>query len=171
VSTAVVVRDEGPTGERLLAYCVPDGEVAPTPAQLRAHAARTLPDHMIPSWFLTLETLPLTPNGKLDTAALQKPEQEERAASVPGREPAGEVEKLIAGVWSEVLGRDGMAADSDFFALGGHSLVALRVVGRLKKNLGVVIPTKDVYRYPRLSDLAAHVDGLRAVAGTPTDRC
>ncbi|MFE4612676.1 amino acid adenylation domain-containing protein [Streptomyces niveus] len=162
VASAFVVRDKGPVGQRLLAYCVLDGEGTATREDLRDYAARMLPEYMVPSWFLILDRLPLTPNGKLDTAALLKPEQEERAASVIGRGPRGEVAELIAAVWSEVLGRDGIAANSDFFALGGHSLVALRVVGRLKKNLGVVIPTKDVYRYPLLSDLATHVESLRA---------
>ncbi|UOX91001.1 non-ribosomal peptide synthetase [Amycolatopsis sp. FBCC-B4732] len=141
-AAAVVLRDD-----RLIAYHVGGGDP-------RATAAEKLPEHMVPAAFVRLETLPRTPNGKLDTAALPEPEAD------GGPAPSGPVEELIADVWAEVLGRDGVGADDDFFALGGHSLVALRVVARLKKNFGVPVSTKDVYRHPRLADLAKHVSAL-----------
>ncbi|MFD8544267.1 amino acid adenylation domain-containing protein [Streptomyces sp. NPDC059649] len=156
-SAAVVVRDDGPAGERLVAYAVPAGGTTPDPARLRDHLASVLPDFMVPSHWVLLDALPLTANGKLDVAALPEPADAAGAPDGAAAEPDGPFEKLIAEVWSEVLGRQRVGADDDFFALGGHSLMALRVVGRLKRNLGVVISVKEVYRHPRLRDLAQHV--------------
>jgi amino acid adenylation domain-containing protein len=174
-SAVVVVRgnngndnDDLP-GDRLVAYCVPGTGAALVPARLRAYAARALPDFMVPADFLVLTRFPLTPNGKLDVAALPaapKPAGPPSAAVAP----ASSSERLLAGVWSEVLGRERVGLDDDFFALGGHSLLALRAVARLKKDLGLTISVKDVYRYPRLGDLAGHVDALlRARACAPAD--
>jgi acyl-coenzyme A synthetase/AMP-(fatty) acid ligase/acyl carrier protein len=146
-AAAVVLRDD-----QLVAYHVGGGS-----EEARAAAAAQLPGYMVPAAFVRLDQLPRTPNGKLDTAALPAP-----AAEAGGAAPSGVVEELIADVWSEVLGRDRIGADDDFFALGGHSLVALRVVARLKKNFGVPVSTKDVYRHPRLADLAQHVSALGA---------
>ncbi|WP_063992047.1 MULTISPECIES: non-ribosomal peptide synthetase [unclassified Streptomyces] len=174
VATAVVqIRPAADTtdasGDRLVAYLVPAAGDAgpetgtePGAALLRKHAAQALPEFMLPSDYVFLDALPLTPNGKLDTAALPAPEAAGGPAEAAGGAPATETERLIAGVWSEVLGRASIGVDDDFFALGGHSLMALRVVGRLKKSLGRPVPVKDVYKHPRLRDLADHVDALRA---------
>ncbi|GAA1240425.1 hypothetical protein GCM10009665_34110 [Kitasatospora nipponensis] len=159
VTVAVAAVRTGPDGDALLvAYYVPVPGAGLEPQELRTHCAAALPDHLVPSALVPLEALPLTANGKLDHAALPAPEDRPQ---VRGRVPEGELEELIAGVWAEVLGREAISADDDFFALGGHSLVALRVVSRLKRTAGVVLPTKDVYRYPRLSDLARHAESRR----------
>jgi len=102
----------------------------------------------------------------VDLAALPAPEENPAAdaETAADREnaPDGEVETLIAAVWSEVLGRERVRADDDFFAMGGHSLIALRVVARLKKQFGIAMSTREVYRHPQLRDLARHVETLRA---------
>ncbi|MFI1170069.1 amino acid adenylation domain-containing protein [Streptomyces melanogenes] len=160
IGAAVVALRTGPDGDTLLAaYYVTEPDAAVSDDELRAHCAATLPAHVVPSAFVRLEALPLTPGGKVDTAALP---EITAAATAAGRAPEGELEQLIAGVWAEVLGRDSVHADENFFALGGHSLVALRVVSRLKRATGIVLPTKDVYRFPRLSDLARHAESLRS---------
>ncbi|MFI2076643.1 amino acid adenylation domain-containing protein [Streptomyces triculaminicus] len=148
-------------GTDLLAHYVPADGAAPTTAELRAHTAAALPGYMVPAAFVALDALPRTVSGKVDVRALPDPEPQSTPER-PGPGPGSEIEELIAGVWSEVLGRDDIHPDDDFFALGGHSLVALRVVSRLKKRIGVVMPTKDVYRHPRLRDLAGHAEALRA---------
>jgi amino acid adenylation domain-containing protein len=171
-TTAVLVRDGGAAGDQLVAYCVPaepvDGPTATALTErLREHAAEALPVFMVPSLYVLLDELPLTPNGKLDTAALPGA-REASASAAAGSAPQGEFEKLIADVWSEVLGREGVGAEGDFFALGGHSLMALRVVARLKKHLGLAISVKEVYRYPRLRDLARHVETTNRLATART---
>ncbi|WP_329180078.1 non-ribosomal peptide synthetase [Streptomyces decoyicus] len=168
VAAAVVTlhRDTA-AGEQLAAYYVAATGAAgdtpatgtPTPGTLRAHLAAVLPQFMLPTAYLALDTMPLTVNGKVDLAALPAPEP---ASETPDSAPEGEAETLIAAVWSEVLGREHIRADDDFFAMGGHSLIALRVVARLKKQLGVAMSAREVYRHPRLRDLARHVESLRA---------
>ncbi|MEV6133406.1 non-ribosomal peptide synthetase [Streptomyces violaceusniger] len=160
LAAAVATVRTGPDGDaRFAAYYVPRPDAEVTDEELRAHCAAALPAHLTPSVFIRLDTLPLTPNGKVDYQALHPLPS---TAATPGRAPEGELERLIADVWAEVLGRDAVHADDDFFALGGHSLIALKVVARLKRTAGVVLPTKDVYRYPRLHDLARHAELVRA---------
>ena len=177
VATAVVaVHRDTSAGERLVAYFTRAAASATgsgfQPAQdaesvdaesgaLRAHCAAALPEIMVPAVYLCLDAIPLTVNGKVDRDRLPEPPAERPGA---GDDPEGVVEELIASAWSEVLGRDRVGADDDFFALGGHSLLALRVVGRLKRELGVVLPTAEVYRHPRLRDLAAYVEVNHASA-------
>ena len=150
-AAAVVVRDD--LAGQPVAYYVPSGLAGAR--ELREHAAASLPEVMVPAAFVEVAALPLTPGGKLDTAALPAP------PAVAGTAPEGEFEQFIAQVWAEVLGRDAVNADDDFFALGGHSLVALRVVSRVKKTFGLKMSPRDVYRHPRLTDLARHVESLR----------
>ncbi|MEU3574413.1 phosphopantetheine-binding protein, partial [Kitasatospora sp. NPDC036755] len=172
VARAVVVtRPDGLVEPELVAYCIPaeDDECGARfdVEQVRDHAARLLPDFMLPSWFVPLAHLPLTANGKLDLSALPDPRKADAGAAEPsdGGDPHGEIEELIAQVWAEVLGRERIGADDDFFALGGHSLMALRVVARIKRVLGLSVPTRQVYRHPRLRDLAQHVEFVRRDAG------
>ncbi|MFD4636245.1 amino acid adenylation domain-containing protein [Lentzea sp. NPDC058436] len=150
-AAAVVVRDD--LAGQPVAYYVPSGAAGAD--RLREHAAASLPEVMVPAAFVEVAALPLTPGGKLDTAALPAP------PAAAGTTPEGEFEQFIAQVWAEVLGRDSVNADDDFFALGGHSLVALRVVSKVKKTFGLKMSTRDVYRHPRLTDLARHVESLR----------
>ncbi|MCG8925095.1 non-ribosomal peptide synthetase [Lentzea sp. CC55] len=150
-AAAVVVRDD--LAGQPVAYYVPSGLAGAH--DLREHAAASLPEVMVPAAFVEVAALPLTPGGKLDTAALPAP------PVAAGTAPEGEFEQFIARVWAEVLGRDAVNADDDFFALGGHSLVALRVVSRVKKTFGLKMSPRDVYRHPRLTDLARHVESLR----------
>ncbi|MFI1370232.1 amino acid adenylation domain-containing protein [Streptomyces griseochromogenes] len=162
--TVVVLHSSSAVCEQLVAYFVP-AETGPAYEGLQQYVGDRLPAYMVPAAFISLEALPLTTNGKVDIAALPAPDAaglgEEEAA---GTSPKGQFETLIAQVWAEALGRDRVRAGDDFFALGGHSLIALRVVACLKKQLGLVIPTKDVYQHPRLRDLAKHVESLHASA-------
>ncbi|MFH8680501.1 amino acid adenylation domain-containing protein [Streptomyces lydicus] len=169
VSAAAVTLHHGSVaGEQLVACFVASDAVdgPPTAEDLRAQLATQLPKFMLPTVYTRLEALPLTVNGKVDLAALPAPEADPTAAAETAGDrenaPEGEVETLIAAVWSEVLGRDRVRADDDFFAMGGHSLIALRVVARLKKQFGIAMSTREVYRHPQLRDLARHVETLRA---------
>ncbi|MGK5638362.1 non-ribosomal peptide synthetase [Streptomyces sp. URMC 126] len=170
VAAAAVTLHRSPvTGEQLVAYYVAAADSAdgiPTAEALRGRLASVLPQFMLPTVYTALDALPLTVNGKIDVAALPAPEEsaEPAAHNAPDDALEGEAETLIAAVWSEVLGRERVRADDDFFAMGGHSLIALRVVARLKKQFGVAMSTREVYRHPRLRDLARHVDTLRAGA-------
>jgi amino acid adenylation domain-containing protein len=158
-AAAVVLRELPGRGTQLVGY-----HVSTVPAAaLRAALAETLPEYMLPGDLVPLAALPLTENGKLDRAALPDPAAPDAGTTDAGDgAELGAVAQVIAEVWAEVLGRDRVGADDDFFALGGHSLVALRAVARLKRTFGVAISTRDVYRHPRLSELARHVETLAA---------
>ncbi|MER5642218.1 non-ribosomal peptide synthetase [Kitasatospora sp. NPDC002227] len=160
LTTAVLTAYRDPAlGDQLVAYYVADEP--PTGSELRDHCAAVLPEFMVPSVFVAVDAVPLTVNGKVDWEALPSPQAAPAEQFV---EPQGVVEKLLAEVWSEVLGRDRISADDNFFALGGHSLVALRVIGRLKRELGLAVRTKEVYQHPQLRELAEYVEAKLAAA-------
>ncbi|WP_062648989.1 non-ribosomal peptide synthetase [Streptomyces maremycinicus] len=165
-AAAVVVREDRPGAPRLVAYVVADRASAaePDPAALRAHAAAALPEHMVPAAFVALEALPRTVNGKLDTAALPAPDPT-AAAPTTGRPPRTPREELVCAQFAAVLGVERVGPDDDFFALGGHSLVAMRLVSRIRKVLGAAgggVSLRTVFDAPTPARLAARLDADRA---------
>ncbi|MFF4339991.1 amino acid adenylation domain-containing protein [Kitasatospora sp. NPDC001540] len=153
---AVAVREDRPGVRRLVAWTVPDGSGADTaPAVLRAGLRRTLPDSMLPSAYVVLDALPVGPTGKLDRWALPSP-----APAAPGAdraEPATDAERVVAGVWSEVLGVPLPGRDDDFFDLGGHSLLGIKVVAKLRTALpdAAGLSLMDLFKHPTVRALAA----------------
>ncbi|GAA3074697.1 non-ribosomal peptide synthetase [Streptosporangium carneum] len=154
-AVVVVRRIEGLAGD-LVAYCVGAQDLD----DLRDHVAARLPAHMVPARFIRIDAFPLTVNGKVDHSALPDPDR--AAAERDGPPPEGEFEELVASVWAEVLGKDQVFADDDFFALGAHSLMAIRVVARVKNALGLALSVRDVYRRPVLRDFAEFVRSVHA---------
>ncbi|CUW31679.1 Dimodular nonribosomal peptide synthase [Streptomyces reticuli] len=155
---AVLVREDRPGDQRLVAYVVPADGAAPEAADLRAHAAGRLPDHMVPSAFVVLDALPLTPNGKLDRRALPVPGT---AAAVSSRQPRDPGEESLCAIFAKVLGLPGVGIDDSFFDLGGHSLLATRLVNQVRAELGVELPIRAVFEAPTVAALNAHVTGAR----------
>ena len=147
---AVAVRKAGPGDQRLVAYTVGSAE----PAGLRAHLAARLPEPMVPAAFVALERLPLNAHGKLDRRALPAPDPD-RGSERPYRAPESEQERLLAGIWAELLGLERIGADDDFFELGGHSLLATRVAARLRDSLGAEVPLRLLFEHSSLRGLAA----------------
>jgi len=142
----------------LMAYVIPVAGVGPGAEELRSYLAARLPRHMVPSAFVTLEQLPLMVNGKVDRHALPEPLPNARAVSATKFvAPATELERTIAGIWSEVLGREEIGTQDNFFDLGGHSLRLLLVHLRLREAIGVEIPLFELFQYPTVSTLAAHL--------------
>ncbi|MCX4718319.1 amino acid adenylation domain-containing protein [Streptomyces virginiae] len=157
---AVVVREDTPGEQRLVAYVVPvEGRVA-EPAELRRALAARLPAYMLPSAIVSLVALPVTPNGKLDRRALPAP-PEEGVLRAEFAAPATATEELAAAVWGEVLGTGRIGRHDDFFALGGHSLRATRVVSRLGARLGTGVPLRLLFEHPTLERFASALDALR----------
>ncbi|MFF0741810.1 amino acid adenylation domain-containing protein [Streptomyces sp. NPDC004111] len=158
---AVVVRDDAAGGRQLVAYAVPRPGSSPDAAALRAHASAALPDYLVPTAYVLLDTLPLAATGKVDRAALPAPE----AAPATGRAaPATGTEKILSGIFAEVLGVPDVGAEDNFFALGGHSLLATRVVARIARALGAEVPLREVFDHSTPRALAAVV--ARTAAGT-----
>ncbi|MER7213434.1 amino acid adenylation domain-containing protein [Streptosporangium sp. NPDC000239] len=140
--------------ERLLAYVVPVHEPGPSPEHLRGFLARTLPEYMIPSVFVSLERLPLAASGKVDRAALPAPSRED-GADTGYTAPRTHEERVIAELWAEMLGLDRVGVNDDFFTLGGNSLLAFRLVRRIREALGTDQPALSVFRKRTVEALAA----------------
>ena len=160
---AVAVRGEG-AERRLAAYVVFAAGVAVTVEALRADLAARLPEYLVPSDWVVLEALPLTPTGKVDRRALPAPAADERPAAPGDEAPRGPVEELLAGIWAELLGGRRVRRTDSFFALGGHSLAATRLMSRVARVLGVELPLRAVFASPTLAGLAEQVEAARAAA-------
>src|SRR6202035_2165629 len=151
--SVVLAREDAPGEKRLVAYVVArSGDLATTASNLHAHLREALPDYMLPAAFVALDALPRTPNGKVDRKALPPPERERDETGYVA--PRGPVEELLAGIWSEVLRAERIAARDSFFDLGGHSLLALQVVSRLRERCGLEVPVRALFEAPTLAGLA-----------------
>ncbi|RKT54244.1 non-ribosomal peptide synthetase [Saccharothrix australiensis] len=160
VASAAVVLSGG---RELVAYVTgsaTEGE------ELRAWCATRLPPHMVPGRVAHLDRMPTTAGGKVDFADLEGRAPRSPAGPEARREGGG-VEDLLCAVWGDILGLDAIDAEDNFFALGGHSLLAITVVSEVKKTFAVRIKTADVYRFPRLGDLAGHIRQVAAETARP----
>ncbi len=123
--------------------------------QLRGLAISKLPEPMVPSSFVILEVLPLTPNGKTDRKALPPPDDLRPSLAQDFVAPRNETETLIAACWSRVLGVDRVGIHDDFFALGGHSLKALRLINEVNSSTGIALAVIDFFKAPTVAGMAA----------------
>ena len=160
---AVIAREDGPGGKRLVGYVVPAGDAVLDAAALRAHLGQSLPEHMVPSALVVLDRLPLTPNGKLDRRALPAPEHRVGAVRRAARTPQ---EEILCGLFAEVLGLERVGIDEDFFALGGHSLLATRLISRIRSTLDVEVSIRSLFEAPTVEALVGRL-GDAQVARAP----
>ncbi|WP_275761271.1 non-ribosomal peptide synthetase [Ralstonia pseudosolanacearum] len=167
---AVMVREDAPGEQRLVAYYV-SGEAIEAQT-LREQLQASLPEYMVPAAYVKLEHLPLTPNGKLDRKALPTPEGQ-AYASTAYEAPQGEVEVALAGIWQTLLGVERVGRHDDFFALGGHSLQAVRLVAQVRTQLGAELGLTELFAQPSLSAVAQAIvrgQGTALPAITAADR-
>jgi len=154
---AIVVREDVPGEKRLVGYIVPDQQPAPTTSELHTFLKDKLPAYMTPSAFVMLDALPLTPNGKLDRRALPVPDALRPALTTSYLAPATEMERRIAEIWQDVLRVDRVGMHDNFFELGGHSLLLVRLHGRLNETFLQQVSIIELFRYPTIASLAAHL--------------
>ncbi|OJT21385.1 hypothetical protein BO221_26550 [Archangium sp. Cb G35] len=148
----VVAREDVPGDKRLVGYVVPQSGHTLDVSAVRTLLQQRLPEYMVPWTLVVLPALPLSPNGKVERKALPAPRgNAERKASRP---PQGPVEQTLARIWSEVLRVETVGAEDDFFALGGHSLLGLRVVS-LARREGLEMEVRQLFQHPTLAALAA----------------
>ncbi|MGW8654620.1 amino acid adenylation domain-containing protein, partial [Nocardia salmonicida] len=151
---AVIVREDQPGDQRIVAYVVAEGDLEPDLEVIRSGAAEQLPAYMVPAALVRLEWIPLTVNGKLDRRALPAPAVQARAF----RAPVTPVQETVAAVFADVLGLDRVGVDDDFFDLGGNSLIATRVVARIGAALGATVPVRALFEASTVEALAARVE-------------
>ncbi|GAB3214056.1 non-ribosomal peptide synthetase [Marinactinospora endophytica] len=168
VGQAVVVARPGADGRpALVGYLVArDAEIDVD--AVRAALADRLPGYMVPAALVALEALPLTANGKIDRAALPAPATRGEAPAGPA--PAGPFEAALRDLFADVLGLPRVGADDDFFALGGHSLAAARVAGRIRADLGVDAGVRDLFDAPTPAALAHRLADARRGGARPSRR-
>ncbi|HEX7182531.1 MAG TPA: amino acid adenylation domain-containing protein, partial [Thermoanaerobaculia bacterium] len=163
------LEDEAAGGKRLVAYVVrrrgEDGADGVGVPELREILGRRLPDYMVPSAFVFLEAMPMTPTGKVDRRALPAPGRERPDLGSEFVAPATPLESALARVWGELLGLDQVGVRDNLFELGGHSLVAAQIVTRVREDLGIELPLRDVFERPTVAGLAERLAALVEEAG------
>ncbi|SFJ64597.1 non-ribosomal peptide synthetase [Thermoflavimicrobium dichotomicum] len=153
----VIVREDVPGDKRLVAYLVCEQGLDQS-GDWRAYAKERLPEYMVPSAFVVMDSLPLNPNGKVDRKALPAPDlslqsEESAQASTP-------IEEIVAGIWHEVLRVPQVAVRQNFFELGGNSLLATQVIARLNQAFAIDLPLRVLFEKPTVRELSEVIEGL-----------
>jgi acyl carrier protein len=158
LDAAVAVQGDRPERQRLLAYIVRRTDSDLPTEDLRAFLRRRVPDYMVPAEFVELDRMPMLPSGKLDRTkleALNPFSSDRRRAAV---QPRTEVERKLKVIWKEVLELDEVGIDDDFFDLGGHSLGAMRVLARVRRDFHVDITIRRIFESPTIAEFALEVE-------------
>ncbi|MCX6580880.1 MAG: amino acid adenylation domain-containing protein [Candidatus Aminicenantes bacterium] len=159
VRESVVIARTDHTGDLYLcAYIVPALTVIPDTARLKEFLSRSLPDYMIPSYFVSIAYIPLNPNGKVDRRALPGPEIE---TGDKYEAPRSEIERKLVEIWSETLALDKgvIGIHDNFFERGGHSLKAAILVSRIRKEFCIAVPLVEVFKTPTVKGLGEYIGG------------
>jgi amino acid adenylation domain-containing protein len=168
IRQAVVIPvDDAQGGKQLVVYLVAEVN-PPSMNELRSFLRRKLPDYMVPSAFVMLESLPLNTSGKIDRLALPAPNQNQALAHADFVPPRTPVEDVLATIWAETLRRDRVGVHDDFFSLGGHSLLVARIVARVSQTLHVELPMRTLFEASTVAALATEVEKLQQTAALPT---
>jgi amino acid adenylation domain-containing protein len=159
-----MVREDNPGDKRLVAYytvAATDGHVAMVEeGTLRAYLSTVLPEYMMPGAYVELESLPLTPNGKLDRRALPQPDY--AGPTHKYEAPVGDIEIALARIWAETLKLDRVGRHDNFFAWGGHSLLAIRLIERMRSE-GLQIDVRTLFITPTIAGLAAGMEEMKEI--------
>ena len=150
---AVVVRQDAPGDQRLVGYVTCRAGANATTAELRDHLRKTLPEYMVPATIVRLEAFPLTPNRKVDRRALPKPELP-AAKPESSTAPRDEIEAALVNIWQKVLRVDRISIHDSFFDLGGHSLLIIQVLSRLRERFALDLTVRDLFERPTIAEIA-----------------
>lgn len=150
----VTVREHSPDEKRIVAYVVPQQSQPVSLDDLRDFLKQKLPDYMLPAAFISVAEIPLTQNGKIDLGALPARESERPKLATTFESPRTEVERILASIWSSLLGMDETGINDNFFELGGDSILAIQVVARARQA-GLRLTPKDLFQHQTIAELAA----------------
>ncbi len=162
----VLVREDEPGQQRLVAYLTAVPGEKPAANQLYAWLHDKLPVYMIPVAFVLLEEFPLSANGKLERAALPAPERDHSELTASYIAPRTDTEELLADIWCEVLALERVGVLDNFFAIGGHSLPATQVMARLRKRIQVDLPLQALFEHPTIAGLAEQIEQAQHKPGS-----
>lgn len=159
-AAVIIATSEG--GEnRLLAYVVPEEDgPAPTVRELQEHLLRSVPDYMVPAIFVRLDAVPLSPNGKIDLTRLPPPAEANLLGKTPARPPASPTEEKLLIMMRGLLENDAVTAEDNIFLAGGHSLLGMQLVMRLRNTFGVDVTLRQLFEAPTVERLAVLVESL-----------
>ncbi|MCP4146166.1 MAG: AMP-binding protein, partial [bacterium] len=175
----VLARPSGDDDNFLCAYYVVEEnhhwETGILPSAFKEFLSQSLPDYMIPSFFIKLEKIPLTANGKIDRKALAKIQISSLKTQTNYTAPRNEIEKKLSAIWDELLGaqRQTIGIDDNFFEIGGHSLRATVMVSKIHKHFNVKLPLAEIFKKPfirTLADTIAEFTQDRYVAIEPAEK-
>ncbi|MHC0068641.1 non-ribosomal peptide synthetase, partial [Nostoc sp. UIC 10890] len=161
--TVITARIDDSGDKRLVAYIVSQPKQTPTTDELRLFLKQKLPEYMVPSAFVFLDTLPLTPNGKIDRHALPAPDSSRPNLTQIFVAPRSVVEQQIADIWTSVLKLQKIGIHDNFFTLGGHSLLATQVISRLRSTFGVDLSVRALFEAPTVAQLADRIETFQWV--------
>jgi len=162
---AVIAREDVPGDKRIVAYVVSRTGQRSDPAEIRQTVGARLPEYMIPSHVVVLDRLPRTPNLKIDRKALPAPDHG-AAPTASYVQPGNELEQTIAGIWQEMLRVSQVGVNDNFFDIGGHSLLTVKVHSRLRAAIDRPVSITDLFRFPTIRSLAEHLGGAAPAAAT-----
>ena len=161
VSQAAVLSRPAPGGENQLTAFLVSATQPPAGAdELHNDLSKQLPDYMIPSTFVYLESLPVTPSGKVDLQALLRLDPGKPTRLASGAMPRTALEKVLAGIWGEILNLEAVAVDEDFFFLGGHSLLAIRMVAEVNDLFHLNLPLRCIFETRTIAGMAQSIGEL-----------
>ena len=165
MKTCVVLPWKDEQGQTILvAFVVVSKEHRVTTHQLRSHVSQQLPAAMVPSIFVFMERLPLTANGKVDRLALPIPVQPSSESARKFTAPRNHIEETLAGIWADVIGVERVGIDENFFEMGGHSMLATRVISRVRETFNVQLPLCRLFETPTVASMAENIETERRLS-------
>ncbi len=153
----VVCREVYPGEKALIAYVIPNSRET-ADSILREYLRDRLPDYMIPSYFVMLDCFPMTPNNKIDRKSLPMPEKSAYRANSDMMQPSNNVQKTVSDIWKEVLNRENIGLNENFFDLGGHSLLLAKVRSKIYKTMNIDLQIMDLFKYPTVNTLSEYLE-------------
>ena len=169
IASAVIPSNDTGGDLQLVAHVVAHPGPKPSSVELRRHLRTMLPEHMVPSAMFVIDRLPLLPNGKVDRLQLSRTTQTSSVPDAVRTGPRNATEEQLAAIWQEVLNRNGLGIEDDFFDLGGDSLCGIQMFSRIRKIFQVELPLKALFEQPTISALAFEIERARANGLSPQE--
>ena len=163
----VILREDRPGDQRLVAYIVVEEEPGPTNTEMRSFLKEKLPEYMVPSVYVLIDDLQLTSSGKIDRRALPAPDRSRPELEEIFVAPRSQSEELVAGIWSNVLGVERIGVYDSFFELGGHSLLVVQIVSRIREVFEVELAVRSLFETPTIAGLTELIETIRLIKQRP----